>query len=231
MKYSIALPNDGRVMASDGGMIERSKPIRRIGNAKSIVQQVSCVCVLLLPVGCDPSTSEAPNGPGLVDPKPANILVFPDEYHVGDETVNTFVRRAMADCASGDYQKFRLLWSAREEPLPRGEYDQGWQAVQEIRIRALREVILAADPERGREEDQTVYGLAADVSLDPAHRAGRKEPSREVVLMVVSEQGSWRLARPPKAMRDWIKQRATSNDETKKDPKTRANVREQTEKP
>lgn len=218
-------------MASDGGMIERSNPIIRIGNAKSIVQQVSCVWVLLMLAGCDPSAPDAPNGPDLVEPKPANILIFPDKFHVGDETVNTFVRRAMADCASGDYQKFRLLWSAREEPLPRGEYDQGWQAVQEIRIRALQEVVLAADPERGREEDQTVYGLAADVSLDPAHRAGRKEPSREVVLMVVSEQGSWRLARPPKTLRDWIKQRATSNDETKKDPKTSANGREQAETP
>jgi hypothetical protein len=176
--------------------------------------------------GCEPSTPEAPNNPGMVEPKPANILFFPDEFHVGDETVNDFVRRAMADCASGDYQKFRLLWSTREEPLPRGEYDQGWQAVQEIRIRALQEVILAADPERGRKEDQTVYGLAADVSLDPAHRAGKKEPSREVVLMVVSEQGSWRLARPPKAMRDWIKQRATIKDEMKTDPKTSANGRE-----
>ena len=177
--------------------------------------------------GCDPSAPQAPDGPDLVKPKPANMLVFPDEFHVGDETVNAFIRRAMTACASGDYQKFRLLWSAREEPLPRGEYEQGWQAVQEIRMRALQEVILAADSERGRKEDQTVYVLAADVSLDPAHRAGRKEPIREVVLMVVPEQGSWRLARPPKAMRSWIKQRATSNDETEVEAKTRADQHEQ----
>ena len=124
-----------------------------------------------------------------------------------------------------------MLWSSREEPLPRGDYDQGWQAVQEIRIRALQEVILAADPDRGRTEDQTVYGLAADVSLDPAHRAGRKQPSREVILMVVSEKGLWRLARPPKGMRSWIKQRATSIDEAKDIQKTRAMIHEQAKTP
>jgi hypothetical protein len=231
MKYSIVSPSDGQVMASKTGMIGCSPSTSRIGNTKSTAQQFGCVCLLLMLSGCDPSTSESPKGSDQVEPKPANILIFPVDYYAKDETVNTFVRRAMADCASGDYQKFRLLWSAREEPLPRGEYDQGWQAVQEIRIRVLQEVILAADPQRGRQEDQTVYGLAADVSLDPAHRAGRKEPSREVVLMVVSEQGSWRLARPPQDMRNWIKQRATSNDEKKVIAKTRPIERGRVNKP
>jgi len=218
-------------MAYDSGLIDQCTPAFLIETAKRMARAFVCALSLFILTGCDPSAQEAPDGPDVVEPKPANILVFPDEFHVGDKTVNAFVRRAMADCASGDYQKFRLLWSAREELLPRGEYDQGWQAVEEIRIRALQEVILAADPDHGRKEDQPVYVLVADVALDPAHRAGRNEPSREVVLMVVSEQGSWRLARPPKNMRSWIKQRATNNQETESDTKARNNGREQAETP
>jgi hypothetical protein len=136
------------------------------------------------------------------------VVVFPSRLRVDDATVNEFVRMALAQCAAGDYDAFRRLWTARQEPLPRGEFEEGWQAVQKIEVRALEKVMLAGGEERDHADPKTVYVLLVEVSLDPARRAGQREPNREIVLMLSRERDEWRLARPPKSMREWIKKHA-----------------------
>jgi hypothetical protein len=131
-------------------------------------------------------------------------LLFPDSVRVEDPSVNEFVTRVMRDCAGGDYDAFRLLWSARAEPLPRDEYEEGWQAIQRIKIRALERVLLAQGSDDEAETD-AAYALAMDVALDPAHRAGQRAQHREVVLLLVHEHGAWRLAHAPRAVRTWVK--------------------------
>lgn len=152
----------------------------------------------------DPDAGNADTSSDGVAPKPAELLVFPQALRVEEPSVNDFVERAMTVCAAGDYEKFRLLWSVREEPLTRDEYQQGWQAVQEIRIRALAKAMLSPDPRNGDKQAETAYVILAEVDLDPALRAGRREPTREVVLMMIREHGAWRLAGAPEAMRKWL---------------------------
>lgn len=157
---------------------------------------------------CRRDTYEAPETPRIgAAPKLPDLLDFPDTRRVDDEAVNSFVERALTECASGDYDRFRLLWSAKGDPLSRDEYDQGWQAVTKIAVRALEKVLLADDAPAADSPDKFVYVLLADVSLDPNHRAGKRRPNREVVLMLVHEQDAWRLADPPKSLRTWIKGR------------------------
>lgn len=162
-----------------------------------------------------PSTTGDSTG-GADAKKPHNVLVFPKELHVSDAAVNAFVTTALTTSASGDYESFRLLWSARETPLPRAEFDEGWQAVDAIEVRALEEVTLDADPGAGRAAPESVYALLADVTLNPNHRAAQKEPTRHVVLMLTHENNQWRLAKAPKPMREWIKKKRelpTTNDQ------------------
>ena len=152
-------------------------------------------------------TSAAAPSSGAAISKQPDLLVFPDELRVADATVNEFVTKAMTTCAAGDYEDFRLLWSVREDPLPREEFEQGWHAVQTIKVRALEKVMLDADPNAGRTEPETVYALLTEVTLDPAQRAGQKEPQRHVVLMLAREHEQWRIAHAPKPMRDWVKKK------------------------
>lgn len=164
---------------------------------------------ILLPSGCRRDGNTPSNG-GDADPAPKvrDLLIFPDVLYVEDPRVNEFVGHAMAVCAAGDYDEFRLLWSAREEPLPRKEYEKGWQAVQEIRIQGLERVLLDAKKDgKGASSEQTVYALLAEVSMDPDHPAAAGEPTREVALMLVHEHEEWRLAKTPKSMRTWLKER------------------------
>lgn len=133
-------------------------------------------------------------------------MIFPDSLRASDEAVNIFVRAALTQCAGGNYESFRALWSARQEPISRAEFEEGWQAVQRIEVRGLQKVLLADDQEKAAAEP--VYVLLVEVALDPAARAGKREPLREIVLMLVREHDQWRLGNAPKDMREWIKKKS-----------------------
>ena len=184
--------------------------------ANSFLRFVTATCLLItiVAVACrheEPEkTSVAASPSDAAKTKQLDLLDFPAELHVADSTVNDFVTKAMTTCAAGEYEAFRLLWSVREDPLPRWEFEEGWHAVQTIKVRALERVMLDADPNAGRAEPETVYALLAEVSLDPEQKAGQKKPQRHVVLMLTREHEQWRLAKAPKPMRDWVINKSTA---------------------
>lgn len=180
-------------------------------NVRLLVRRVSHARLLaattLLLTACNPASDSGGDAGDLpAAPKPAEVLVFPESVRTADASVNEFVTRAMSACAKGNYEAFRVLWSARETPLPRDEFEQGWNAARRIEVRALQKGLLEPDPEAGRETAETVYALLAEVALDPTLRAGKKEPLREVVLMLTREHDEWRIAKAPKPMREWVKE-------------------------
>lgn len=141
-------------------------------------------------------------------PTPKSVLVFPEAIKVADDSVNRSLHHAMTVSMSGDYNAFRLLWSAREDPLPRDEFEKGFGAVKEIRIEALEKVMLAGGAHNAGAQNsagEAVYAAYATIRLDPAKNLGQPEPERRVVLMLVHEHGDWRLARAPKELRVWLK--------------------------
>ncbi len=139
--------------------------------------------------------------------KPAQVLSFPDSLHVPDESVNDFVEEAMGVCARGAYDDFRLLWSAKEEPLQEAEFNAGWKAVLAINVRALDHIRLAVPSDGGEEKLQDRYVFLAEVRFDPLRPAGRRQPTRQVVLLIGKEQDQWRLARAPAKVRTWVRDR------------------------
>jgi len=185
-------------------------------NSRGRIILFPCVAVALLSAAStcrrepEQQTEIKPPSPAR---NPRELLVFPDELRVEDASVNAFITRAMETCAAREYDAFRLLWSVRQDPLPREEFEEGWQAVEEIRIKAVRPATLAPDPQREMPDPQSVYAVVAEVMLDPKHPAAKGRPRRHVVLMLVQEQGDWRLAHAPKPMRDWIKKQTGIQDE------------------
>lgn len=188
-----------------------------------------CVGVAFVPAGCRREAEPTePTASELVKQRD-DFLVFPDNLRAEDETVNDFVTDAMTVCASGDYEAFRLLWSVKQDPLPREEFKRGWQAVESIRIRAVERVQLtssqtdAETPTAGIHND--AYVVLADVQLNPDHPAGQREPRREVVLLIRRENERWWLARAPKQVRAWVRKQvdvdtadtAASDELTKRD--------------
>lgn len=160
------------------------------------------MALLTLTAGCRKEESQNAT-PVAPTPAPRRAeLIFPDALRVADESVNTFVRDALHQSTLGEYESFRSLWTARQDPISRGEFEEGWQAVDRIEVRGLEKVLLEAE----KDAPEQVYVLLVEVSLDPQRRAGKREPVRQIVLMLVPELDRWKIAAAPKPMRDWIKQ-------------------------
>jgi hypothetical protein len=139
-------------------------------------------------VGCE---RDEP-GPRTPRPTPVRIqpVVFASDAYSKDPTVNAFVREAIEICIRGDYEAFRLLWSAREEPLTEQEFLRGWRAVQRVTIQQITEMQTPAG--------EIVYGVRGQVELDPDEVP---EPVRDIVLVLVGENDQWRIRRAPGGVR------------------------------
>ncbi len=174
-----------------------------------------------MPGGCrKEQTEDAVAKAEAVEPLPRHVLVFPKELEVEDESVNAFVREMMEVSTAGNYDDFRLLWSARQQPLPRSEFEKGWSAVEQIRVLALEKVALAGESAEGDADAETVYALYADVQLDAEQLGGMRAATnkeagtrRKPILMFLREHGQWRIGRAPKQMCAWIKKKV-DGDET-----------------
>jgi len=146
-------------------------------------------------------------------------LIFPDGLRVADPEVNQLIEDVLNVCASANYEEFRLLWSARHDPLSRDEFAQSWPAVRHVRVRALEKAMIetaaeevnkGGDPAAQSAADaalETVYLTLVEVEVDPAHRVAERLPDNSVVLMLVRENGRWRLANATKTMRNWLKEK------------------------
>lgn len=185
---------------------------------------------------CDEPAAPAPTpSQDPVRAKPVDVLLFPESLRAGDPAVNDFVEKAMKTSVGGDYDAFRLLWSETREPLSRSEFEKGWEAVREIEVLALERVRVERSKPTGAARDAAIttddasrpgtgatdsgsaagggelidaYALLAEVRFDPKRAAGRKEPARDVVLLLVQEKGAWKLSPAPKPVREWIREKA-----------------------
>lgn len=153
-------------------------------------------------------------------PPPREVLIFPSKMYVEDQSLNQFVIEAMQTCITGEYDAFRLLWSAREEPMARGEFDKGWKAIEEIRILALEKVRLAPDKDKISQSPELVYALYANVKLNADLISPQQKPEREAISMIVQEQGKWRMAKAPKKMRHWLKTLVAPNSDKAENPQS-----------
>ncbi len=163
--------------------------------------------------------------------KLALSVSFPQELRVDDESVNAFVERALVGVAAGEYEPYRLLWSMKDEPLSRADYERRWHGVTDIQLRALRRIILTTGKPSllggdGQPAGDASYALLADFSFDLPDRVGLPTPARRglqvdasaqrepllgVVWIIAKEHDNWRLAKPPKAVKRWLREQVAAS--------------------
>ena len=141
--------------------------------------------------GCKRPDQTESGGPA---PESREALVdFPKSLQPDDDSVTAFIHRAIETCVTGDYDAFRRLWSAREDPLPSDAFERGWRSVQWVRILDVQKF-------RRKVEDDIVYGVHARIELDESV----PKPQRERVLLIVQEAGQWRLAPATERLLQWF---------------------------
>ena len=84
--------------------------------------------------------------------------------------------------------------------------------IQRIEIQALERILLARSSGGDDEEPELVYALAMHVMLDPTHRAAKREPERDVILLLIREYDEWRISQAPKRVRTWLQEHIARPD-------------------
>ena len=172
-------------------MHERESPLTRRTAVHPLAVLLALFVTAALPAGCEPDDSDGIDGvPVEAQQAPVH---FPDKLRVEDASVNEFILEAIHTCVEGDYEAFRLLWSAKEEPLTEQEFRRGWRAVREVDIQQVRKLQTP--------EGEIVYAVRGLVRLDPAEVP---EPNRDIVLLLVKENDQWRIARAPGSVRQML---------------------------
>ena len=160
--------------------------VERSGRYAAQLVMGALAAVLVAP-GCG---KEEPEGPKLTPtPSPVGLVDFPAELRAADPSVNDFLCEAFQTCASRDYEAFRLLWSVREDPISEQEFIRGWQTDPRVSIKDLKKMRTP--------EGATVYAVRALVEFDPGTVL---EPNRDIVLLLVKENGKWRVAGAPRSL-------------------------------
>lgn len=146
-------------------------------------------------VGCTPDPSAATPTPRPVQ---QHVLIdFPESLRTQDLTVNAFVEEVIQTCVHRDYEAFRLLWRVEEEPMSQQEFLRGWEAAEEVRIVQLQQW--------QTKKGELFYAARGLVKLNPNEVP---KPELNVVLMIVQENGRWRLAKAPRLLDRKMQERA-----------------------
>ncbi|MGB9626672.1 MAG: hypothetical protein ACPMAQ_17595, partial [Phycisphaerae bacterium] len=140
-------------------------------------------------------------------------VIFPAALRTDDPSLNRFIDDVLGFCARGDYGMYRLAVGSQYEPLPRKSFERAWHAVKEVRVRKVIRVhepatrMAGSAPAEAREELRNpIYCVHGTILLRDNQRP---RPVREVVVLVIKENGEWKLGPPaPPA----IKQRIMGTD-------------------
>jgi len=146
----------------------------------------ACLSVAaLLVAGCERETASQ-EADARSSGKAAAVVDFPESVHADDPAVNAFVLKAIDACLAEDYDAFRLLWTALEQPLGEQEFRKGFAATRKVAILELAK--------RRTRADEIVYVVHCLVEFEPG---AVPEPTRDIVMLLRKENDKWRIAKAP----------------------------------
>jgi hypothetical protein len=106
----------------------------------------------------------------------------------GNQQVDAFVGHFIGLCRRGDYEQYRLCWTAYGTPISGERFQTMWKFARKVTITEITpapENVKAMHP---------AYVIKASVELDPK----AKTAGKEVELMVQWEDNRWAVAPAPR---------------------------------
>ncbi|GMV96885.1 MAG: hypothetical protein HRF43_09175 [Phycisphaerae bacterium] len=164
------------------------------GSARAIGPAGAALLLLAATLGCKPSASPEQDDEIKVRPlgeaphaqRPR--VLFPDDLHVEDDTVNQFISHALQTVEEGDYDRFRQIFGIHFPPPDEAQFRRVWRSVQEVAVARVFQ-------ERGKPNEYYVYVV---VKLREPDRHDRTQ--RDVPVLIHQEEGRWRLGEVPAEM-------------------------------
>ena len=153
--------------------------------------------------GCSKNDGTQTATPSPAGPKLADLVDFPVGIRSDDPSVNDFLMEAIRTCVAEDYEAFRLLWSAREEPIAEPRFRRAWRACRKVSVQELKKIKLVRTGDGTKDAqgkmEEIVYVVRGHVRLDPNEVP---EPERDIILLLVRENEKWRLATVPRKVKE-----------------------------
>lgn len=158
----------------------------------------------------EPTPTSKPVDEYIADPISQRLappaVEFPDTLRSPDASLNAFIEELMQICTRGEYGLYRLAVAARYEPLGRTQFEKAWHAVQKVQIRNIKLIhqptTRHTDPARTdipEELKNPIYCVHGTITLREVEGRKIRRPVREVVLLIIKENGDWKLGPPANA--------------------------------
>lgn len=153
--------------------------------------------------GCRKSEPESPAE------KHSVRLIWGPESRCRDESLNAFISQAVRHCVDGNYEEYRLLWRYDHQPTSRRHFESVWGMVEQVEVKALKPLRFRLP--NGTLDDQEYYVFQAFITLrdEAVQLAKGRLQDRDVVLLIVRDNGAWRLVPAPAEVRDALAGTAT----------------------
>lgn len=146
--------------------------------------------------GCDPGTKPpAPTSQPIVDQvePPASRPTYGFAAGLAEEhpEIVGFLREFLETSLVGDYGGYRRLVARGKDPESRARFEKVLNSLRALQIESIAEVKLPATP-------PPTYLVVARAELDPTQRVAlRRGQNNRVAILVLQEQGEWRMAPAP----------------------------------
>lgn len=145
---------------------------------------LAAICVSALRGRSGGGGSSGPTTPAGTPPS----VVFAPGVTSGNEDLDAFIRNFIALCQRGDYEQYRLCWTAYGTPMTSDRFQLLWKFTRKVIINQ----IVPVPPEvKAMHPAYIIRGVA---ELDPKARV----PTKEVEVMVQWEDNRWAIAPAPR---------------------------------
>jgi hypothetical protein len=117
-------------------------------------------------------------------------VTFAEGARTGNVELDTFIRDFVELCLKGDYDRFRLCWTAYSPQIGSSRFRAMWDAADRI---VITEIVSVPGKAKGK-----AYVVKASVSLSPKAKIQHKDVEhKDVEVLVLWEDGKWVIAPAP----------------------------------
>lgn len=176
------------IVAFPGWRVRRRSGLTRAGLALFVPAALLAACE----GASDPAGPPPPSPRGRVRlPERAPQYSFAAGLEERYPEIVAFMRQFLETCLAGDYAGYRRLVTRTADPESRDRFEKILHTLQTLTVETIETGEL---PETGG----PVYLVTSRVEFDPDQRtAQRRGPVRRVAIVVLQEDGEWRMGLAP----------------------------------
>lgn len=159
---------------------------------------VLCGVLVLMPTGCggkskDEKESTATTTQDSAVTMPRAVPTFDPALAAQYPDIAEFIHKALDTLLIGDYEEYRLLVARVRNPQTEERFRLAQESVRSITVVSIDEV-------KAPDVPPPVYRVVAAFTFDPDSKPAHRLDNRQIAILVLKEDGEWRLMIAPREL-------------------------------